>query len=133
MSDYQKLLKKAYQNMPKREGAEDRFVIPNARIEPMGAKTCITNFSDIATALRRDEKHLFKFLVKELATQGEKRGKGLICIGRFPARLIDKKIKLYVKEYVTCPECGKPDTQLVHEDVYLFLKCEACGAKKPVK
>ena len=32
-----------------------------------------------------------------------------------------------------CPECGKPDTNLVKEDRINFLVCEACGARTSVK
>jgi translation initiation factor 2 subunit 2 len=46
---------------------------------------------------------------------------------------VDKKIELYAKEYVLCPECGKPDTKFLREDRFLFLRCEACGWKHPIK
>ncbi|MHA1988975.1 MAG: translation initiation factor IF-2 subunit beta, partial [Promethearchaeota archaeon] len=47
--------------------------------------------------------------------------------------IIQKKIESYVKEYVLCKECGKPDTKLIKEGRITFLKCEACGAKSSVK
>ena len=52
---------------------------------------------------------------------------------KISANRINEKISQYVKEYVLCPECGKPDTRLMKEDKFIFIKCSACGAKKPVK
>ena len=49
--------------------------------------------------------------------------------GKFPPELITKKIDLYIKTYVLCPECKKPDSKIIREGVHSFLKCEACGAK----
>jgi translation initiation factor 2 subunit 2 len=48
-------------------------------------------------------------------------------------RLMEKKLESYVKGYVLCKECKKPDTKLIREDRITFLKCDACGAKSPVK
>ena len=46
---------------------------------------------------------------------------------------INKKIKKYASEFVFCSECNKPDTELTEEKEVIYLKCQACGAKKPVK
>jgi len=70
--------------------------------------------------------------LKELATKGELKGKRLEVIGRFSKGLVDKKIDLYVKNYVLCPECGKPDTKIIKKDRFFIMKCEACGAKHPI-
>ena len=47
--------------------------------------------------------------------------------------LIQRKLESYVKEYVTCKVCGRPDTKLLKDDRITFSKCEACGAKTSVK
>jgi translation initiation factor 2 subunit 2 len=130
---YEDLLKRAMEKVPKKAEETERFTIPKARTEPAGARTIITNFNEVASGLRRDPAHLLKFLLKELATKGEvDKGGRLIVLGRFSDNHINKKIDYYVKTYVICPECGKPDTKLVKEDRYMFLKCEACGAKHSV-
>ena len=128
MQSYEELLKSAYQKLPKGGEEKERLVIPEAQIQPDGARTIIVNFVDIATTMRRGQDHFFKFLVKELATQGEIQEKRLVVIGRFPQMLIQKKIELYIKKYLTCEECGKLDTKLEKRDRFSFLKCEACGA-----
>lgn len=127
--NYEDLLKRALEKVPDKIKSDTRFVIPKVKITPAGAKTYIENFYDIAKDLRRDPRHLLKFLLKELATKGEFEGKRLLVIGRFSEDHINKKIESYVKNYVLCPECKKPDTKIIKEGDFYFLKCEACGAK----
>lgn len=129
MQDYEKLLDQAMGKMTKKSESLERFQMPRASVQPAGARTIITNFVEIANVLRRRPEHLQKFLLKELATSGELEGSRLVVQGRFRPDVVDRKIELYAKEYVFCPECGKPDTKFVKEDRYLFLKCEACGSR----
>jgi translation initiation factor 2 subunit 2 len=133
MQNYEKLLDQAFEKLPKKSESSERFQMPRASILPAGARTIITNFVEIASALRRRPEHLQKFLFKELATSGELKGSRLIVQGRFRSDVVDRKIELYAKEYVFCPDCGKPDTKFLREDRYLFLKCEACGSKRIIK
>ncbi|MCK5016368.1 MAG: translation initiation factor IF-2 subunit beta [Candidatus Peribacteraceae bacterium] len=133
MQDYEKLLDVAIEKLPKDSDSGERFQMPKASIMPAGARTVITNFTEIASTLRRESDHLQKFLLKELATSGEMQGNRLVVQGRFRSEIVDKKIDLYAKEYVICPDCGKPDTKIAKEDRHLFLKCEACGSKHVVK
>lgn len=131
--DYEKLLKKGLSKVPKGDHSGERFEIPETRAQKDGARTIITNFFDVAKALRRDPEHLLKFLVKELATSCDsKDSKKVVVLGNFSGIQIDKKIELYVEQYVTCPECGKPDTKLTKEDRLLFMICEACGARHSI-
>ncbi len=131
--DYEKLLDRAIEKIPKVSDASDRFKVPEVSAFLMGAKTLINNFTEIANAVRRDPEHLQKFLLKELATKGEISGQKLIVQGKFTKTVIEKKLDLYLKEYVYCPDCNKPDTKIVKEDRFLFLKCEACGSRHVVK
>lgn len=132
MDDYEQLLKRAMEMIPHREGTGERFEIPKAQAMAAGLRTVITNFKDIAARLRREPGHLQKFLLKELATSGEMETRGLNVIGNFSAELINRKLELYIKTYVICPECKRPDTRIIKEDIYNFIKCEACGAKHPI-
>lgn len=127
--DYEKLLEKALKAVPKKAGEGERFEPPRAEIEKAGRRTIILNIMDIASRLRRDPNHLIKFLLKELATKGEISGQRLYLLGVFPTDTINKKIDSYLKEFVYCGECGKPDTKLLKEDKFWIIKCEACGAR----
>ena len=43
---------------------------------------------------------------------------------------MNRKLDLYTKTYVACPECGKHDTKLEKERGFDFIKCEVCGARR---
>ena len=129
---YEELLNKAYEKLPKIKDTEERFEIPKAEILSEGNKTILKNFMAIAQTIRRESQHFFKFLTRQLATPGTIEGKRAIFSARLDMRRMQSKIELYVKQYVICKECGKPDTKLVKEGRVTLLKCEACGAKSNV-
>jgi len=130
---YEELLKRGIAAIPKKTKTSERFVMPVARTQKAGAKTIIVNFNEVASALRREPAHLLKVLLKELATKGEMdQGGRLVVLGKFPDEFVNKKIEVYVKNYVLCPECGKPDTKLIKEGKFMFLVCEACGARHSI-
>lgn len=130
--DYKELLKKALGEV-KHSGNSSRFEVPKISGHVQGKKTILTNFYQIAEYIRRKPEQLQKFLLKELATSGQKEGGSLILNSRIPSEKINEKIDLYIKKLVECRECKKPDTELVREDRFFFIHCLACGAKYPVK
>jgi len=130
--DYEKLLKRGLEKVPKKASANERFEIPRLSVMRIGSRTIINNFTDVANALRRDVQHLLKFFLKELATSGEIKGKRVEVLGNFSEEVVNKKLETYVKNYVLCRECGKPDTKIFKEKNFWFLKCEACGARYSV-
>ena len=131
--DYETLLNKAYEKLPKIEESTERFEVPSVDIMIQGRQTIIKNFSQICETLRRKPKHLLKFLTKELATPAGFDGVRATFQSKIYKTLIQKKLEVYIRDYVICKECGKPDTKLIKEDRITFLKCEACGAKASVK
>lgn len=133
MEDYEKLLNQAYEKVKKVEGAGERFEIPEIKGHFEGKKTILTNFFQIASHIRRNPEHFQKFLLKELATAGQKEGDKLILNNKIPSAKINSKIEQYVKEFVICKECGKPDTEIKKEDRLNFLHCLACGAKHSIR
>ena len=76
--DYNKLLKRAHDNLPEIVSVRERFEIPNVRGHLQGNKTIISNFQQICNTIQRDQSHLLKYLLKELATSGEIRNNLLI-------------------------------------------------------
>ena len=130
--DYLELLKGAREKLPERVFEKERFEIPRVQSFIEGKKTVFTNFGKMASHLARDESHFCKFLTKELGTGGVVESGKLVFVGKCSSFLLNEKINKYVKEFVTCRECGKQDTLLTREDRVWFLKCEACGAKRPV-
>lgn len=132
--DYETLMKRARSKLPELVAKTgERFELPKVKGHLEGNKTVITNFSQIADSLRRDSRHLMKFLLKELATPGELKPAGLVMGTKVPASRINEKIQQYADQFVICKECGKPDTKLEVEGDFAFIKCMACGARKAVK
>jgi|TARA_Y100000034_G_scaffold130733_1_gene189913 translation initiation factor 2 subunit 2 len=131
--EYEELLDEAYKKVKQVSANSERFEIPKVEGYFEGRKTIIINFSQIVDHLRRNPEHLQKFLLRELATSGQKNGDKLILNIKVPSLKIKQKIEEYVKEFVLCKECKKPDTELLKEDRLLFIHCLACGAKHSVR
>ena len=131
--DYQKLLKQAIEKIPRKESTGKRFKIPEVVCEIQGNKTLIKNFIEISTILRRDPKHLSKYLLKEMATPGNIQGAMLILNTKITRENLQKKLEDYIREFVYCKVCGEPDTKLNKEGRIVFIVCEACGAKYPIR
>lgn len=133
--DYDKLLDSAYKEVKQVgvAGNGERFEIPKIEGHFEGKKTILTNFSQVASHIRRDPEHFQKFLLKELAAAGTKEGDRLILNKKVPSAKINNKIEQYVKEFVLCKECNKPDTEILKEDRLRFVHCLACGAKHSVR
>jgi len=133
MENYEQLLNEAFSKVKKIEGTGERFEIPKVEGLFEGKKTILTNFFQIASQIRRDPEHFQKFLLKELATPGQKEGERLILNNKIPSKKINQKLEQYINEFVLCRECKKPDTEFIKEDRLTFLKCLACGAKHPLR
>ncbi len=131
--EYKTLLKRAREKLPESVFEKERFEIPKVRGHLEGNKTIISNFQQIAKTLRRPIDHLLKYILRELASPGEMRGSFLVLGSKIPASRINEKIRQYAHDFVLCSACGKPDTELKKEGVFVNLVCTACGAKRPVK
>ena len=133
MDAYETLLAKARKELPEQTQKDDRFTIEKVRGHIEGSKTVIVNLKQIAKTVRRAPEHLLKYLLRELATPGKMRGDRTVFGSKVAASTINKKITKYASEFVYCAECNKPDTELSEEKGISYLRCQACGAKKPVK
>ena len=133
MTDYDKLLDQAYKDVKQIDTSSGRFEIPKIEGHVEGRKTILTNFFQIASHLRRNPEHFQKYLLKELATSGQKEGDRLVLNNKVVSAKINQKIEQYTKEFVLCKECKKPDTELLKEDRLTFIHCLACGAKHSVR
>ncbi len=132
LPSYEKMLEEAYAKI-KTPGKDKRFEIPEAESFIQGNLTVIKNFSHIADYLRRDVKHMLKYFTRELAAPGSLEGGKAIFQTRVSQKTIQQKLEDYINEFVLCKECKRPDTKLIKEGRIVVMKCEACGAKCPVK
>ncbi|AEG18873.1 translation initiation factor IF-2 subunit beta [Methanobacterium paludis] len=133
MTDYNELLDRAIEQLPEKVFESKRFTVPRAYSVIQGNRTIIQNFSEVADAMNRDPQHVLKFLLRELGTAGNLEGSRAIMQGKFTHYLINDRIEDYVKRFVMCHECNRPDTKIIREERVDILKCEACGAKAPLK
>lgn len=134
MTSYEELLEGAYEKLPKTSSVEAaRLEIPLIKSSISGNKTMVSNLDAIAKAVRRNTDHLFKFFQRELAASGDMKGTEAIFIGKFKNEFLNAKVEKYVKEFVSCYQCGKPDTHLEKAASATLLICEACGARESVR
>ena len=133
MMDYKELLERAEKQIPEEVKTDVRFKLPPPAIKIQGNRTFFQNFKELADKCDRDPGHLLKYLSRELATFGIVKGQQAIFTGKFSSELIKRKFTAYIKEFVICRECGKPDTKLIKEQRMLFMKCTACGARHVVR
>lgn len=131
--DYEHMLKEAYEKLPKIKDGGERFEIPILDTTIQGNQTTIKNFAQVCQALRRDTKHVLKFLAKELATPANLDDTRAVFKSKLSQKVMQQKLETYVREYVICRECKRPDTDIYKEDRITFLKCDSCGASYPVK
>jgi translation initiation factor 2 subunit 2 len=132
MEDYEKLLETAYKDIKPVKSKIDRFEVPKIEGHIEGIRTILTNLKQIADYIRRDQNHLVKYLTKALATKATTKGDRVILTRKIPSKQINEKIQDYVKDFVLCKECGKPDTELLKQDRINITHCLACGAKHSV-
>ena len=130
MEGYDRHLDRAMDESPEIEGSADRFDVPDPEVRQEGNVTVYENFQDTLDRLGRDEDHVLKFLQDELGTSAhiDESGRARLT-GEFARDRIGTAVEEYTDEYVICPECGLPDTQLERERGALLLRCEACGAR----
>lgn len=126
------MLEEARKKLPEKVFEKSRFEVLKVQCLIEGKKTIIGNFGKVAASLRREEAHLSKFLLKELGTSGTLVDGKLTIVGKFNPNFLNDKVNKYVNEFVVCGECGKPDTVISKDDRVWLLKCEACGAKRPI-
>jgi translation initiation factor 2 subunit 2 len=130
--DYEAKLDRALTLVPELGGSEERLSVPDPETQTDGAFTRLTNLKEIADALSREEEHLHREIQSELGTAGQLGDGRSRYNGSFSASDFQAAIDSYIQEFVRCSECGLPDTRLVNEDGTMMLRCEACGAFRPV-
>lgn len=130
---YEQRLDKLYLEVKPIKSTGERFEVPKCEGHVEGSKTIISNFTQLVSILRRNPEHFAKFLMRELASPGQIEGERLILNRKLNSQRINDKIEEYAKEFVICPQCKKPDTELIKDKDFLFIHCLACGAKHSVR
>ncbi len=133
LESYEKMLEEAMGKLPKKSEAVSRFKMPQVKSSEQGNKTIIQNFSEIVSTLRRGEKHLAKYLFRELALPGTFQDTQLVLHGIVRGADLQKRLESYVNEFVLCKACDNPDTKIVSDGRANYISCDACGSKAAVR
>tara|TARA_Y100000817_G_scaffold171605_1_gene134095 strand:+ start:456 stop:923 length:468 start_codon:yes stop_codon:yes gene_type:complete len=131
--DYEDLLDRARERIPEGISQRSRWTMPEPEILIEGSQTILRNFSDVVDAMDRDANHVYQYLLNELGTSGTREQSRIMLKGRVPPKRIKEKLVSYVKTYILCNQCRAPDTRFIKEDRTTLLKCQACGATRPVR
>ena len=131
--DYEASLDRAMDSVPDLDTGDSRLDVPDAEAQKDGAFTRLTNLGRIADALSRDAEHLHSVIQRELGTNGQFDNGRSRYNGTFSGDDFDEAVESYTQEFVICSECGLPDTHLESEGRTQMLRCEACGAFRPVQ
>ena len=130
--DYDDMLDRGIEQTPDIDADSTRFDVPDPEVRQEGHATVFENFQSVRDALGREEDHLLKFLQDEVGTSAhiDESGRARLT-GEFDAGRIRDAVDAYTDQYVLCPECGLPDTEIEHEQGAEILHCTACGARSP--
>jgi len=131
--EYESLLDRARDKIPTEISERARWTLPDPEILIEGNQTIIRNFSELISKMDRDPNHVYQFLLNELGTSGTRESVRVMFKGRIPPKRIRGKIVNYVKTFILCNQCNAPDTHFVKEERTTLMKCQACGATRPIR
>jgi translation initiation factor 2 subunit 2 len=129
---YAELLQRAKKELPQPTSSGERWEIPKVDLMIEGRATVLRNFDEILQKLRRDADHVATYFLREIGTAGDYEGGRLTFQGNIAPKIVQERLNEYCRVYVICSECGRPDTHLEKDERTTVLKCEACGAHKPI-
>ncbi|MCY3411170.1 MAG: translation initiation factor IF-2 subunit beta [Candidatus Heimdallarchaeota archaeon] len=130
---YQEILERAKAKLPEHKIDDNRFIIPKIDSQIQGNRTFLRNFKEILNLINRPESHFLKFISQELGTAGNVQVTQAIFQGKHSNSQLNKLLDRYVKDFLLCPECNKPDTKFVQHGRVQMMKCDACGASSSIR
>jgi len=113
-----------------------RPVLPLPKVERDGSKKVMwANFAQTAELLRREQEHLFAFVLAELSCDGSLDGQNrLIIKGRYSPRQMESVLKKYMIEFVLCHQCKNSESTLSRDVTTRLcsLTCTLCHSTRVV-
>jgi translation initiation factor 2 subunit 2 len=109
--------------------------LPPPEVICVSTRTVWTNFKTIYTEINRDVNHIKLFFLTELGTTGSIDGSDrLVLKGIYPQNTIEKLLRRYIVEYVTCHMCKSMTTVTVKDAItrISFMVCNSCGSQRSV-
>jgi len=133
INNFEKLVDRAFAELPEKMVSHERFEVPRLYSMVQGNVTLIKNIVEISDKLHRSAEMIAKFYSKELATPAVMKNNQLQITGKFMDRALNERLNSFVKHYVLCSQCQKPDTKLVDIQHVKTLVCDSCGARMAVR
>ena len=84
--DYEELLERARDRIPKDISERSRWTMPQPDIMIEGSQTILRNFSEIVDSMDRDANHVFQYLLNELGTSGSREQFRIMLKGKVPPK-----------------------------------------------
>ena len=131
--EYIEMLNRAHEIIPDGFHETERWEYPKVKLEIEGKNSIIKNFKKITTALNRDEKEFFTYILKEVGTSGEIKGNVARLTGKQKSNTLNKLIENYCEQYVVCETCKKPDTIINKDSRKHVMVCHACGTRHIIR
>lgn len=131
--DYLKLLQRARQHGATPQQSTGRFKVPAIEGFIEGNSTVISNFGDILKTVRREPEAVLPWMLRELGRPGELENGRLVLRGNVPKATLERVLNAFVNTQVLCSECSAPDTHIEKQGRVHVLRCEACGAHRPIE
>jgi translation initiation factor 2 subunit 2 len=130
--EYNSLLDRLYMSLPTKTLESTRFELPTVDSIIQGKQTVWKNFSKCSKDLKREENQMYKFVMKEISTSSTIVNGTLVLNGIFNNFKMNQILTKYIKFFVLCSACQKPDTDIIVQNNVKILKCTACGAIHPL-
>jgi translation initiation factor 2 subunit 2 len=131
--DYLKLLGRARKLGATPQQSTGRFQVPAIEGFVEGNNTVVSNFGDILKKVRREPDVVLPWMLRELGRPGDFEGGRLTLRGNVPKATLERVLNDFVTSQVLCSECSAPDTHIEKQGRIHVLRCEACGAHRPIE
>lgn len=130
MRSYEEMLENALKNLPNVVSITDRYTLPDLEIKHEKNKTYVLNIKEILYKIKRSPEEFRSDFLRILGVPGRFEREVLVLNGLINRETLKRKLEEYVKFFVICEICKKPETIIINENNIRYLKCEACGNKK---
>ncbi len=114
-----------------------KLVVPIPTINRLTPKKVMfVNYSETLKVLNRPSEHVQLFISVELNTYCSIDAMNRLVIrGKYGSKQVESILKKYIKEYVICNECNKPNTVLTKDPItrLSFIKCDECKSSRSVE
>ena len=128
-----KLLQRARSLGATPQSSGQRFQVPQIEGFIEGNNTVVSNFGDILKKIRREPEVVLPWMLRELGRPGDFEGGRLTLRGSVPKATLDRVLNDFINTQVLCSECSAPDTHIEKQGRIHLLRCEACGAHRPIE